>query len=142
MSRDRREMRVTPRPGLLNPESRAIHSALHSLGWKGAEDVRVGEAIDVDLACEAGLLAEALIRNTLLHFESREVYLRVERSDSMFTDNCETGRIPPVPIAHGEGSYEGDTDTPERAMEEVLGCIDGVGPFTSLAMHLAPAPHS
>ncbi|MEJ2206023.1 MAG: phosphoribosylformylglycinamidine synthase I, partial [Gemmatimonadota bacterium] len=51
------------------------------------------------ILCEAGLLPGALIRNASLRFESREVYLRVERSDNMFTGDYESGQILRVPIA-------------------------------------------
>ena len=49
MSHYRLEIRVKPRPGLLDPEGKAIHHALHSLGWGGTQDVRVGKAIYLDL---------------------------------------------------------------------------------------------
>ena len=39
------EVRVTPRAGLLDPEGKAIHGALHSLDFGGVEDVRVGKLI-------------------------------------------------------------------------------------------------
>jgi len=47
------EIRVKPRPGLLDPEGKAIHHALHSLGWEGVEDVRVGKAIYLDMDAES-----------------------------------------------------------------------------------------
>jgi phosphoribosylformylglycinamidine synthase len=58
LSHYRLEIRVKPRPGLLNPEGKAIHHSLNSLGWEGVADVRVGKAIYVDL--EAGGEAEAV----------------------------------------------------------------------------------
>ena len=39
------EVRVTPREGLLDPQGKAIAGALHSLGFDGVEDVRVGRLI-------------------------------------------------------------------------------------------------
>ena len=45
---------MKPRPGLLDPEGKAIHHALHSLGWDGVDDVRVGKAIYLDLAADSG----------------------------------------------------------------------------------------
>ena len=57
MSNFQLEIRVKPRPGLLNPEGKAIHHALNALGWGEVSDVRVGKAIYVDL--EAGSAAEA-----------------------------------------------------------------------------------
>ena len=52
MSRYRLEIRVTPRPGLLDPEGKAIHHALQSLGYAGAEEVRVGKLIQIELEAE------------------------------------------------------------------------------------------
>jgi phosphoribosylformylglycinamidine synthase len=48
--RYRLEIRVKPRPGLLDPQGKAIHGALRSLGWPEVEDVRVGKAIYLELA--------------------------------------------------------------------------------------------
>lgn len=49
MSQYRLEVRVKPRPGLLDPQGKAIHHSLNSLGWEGVEDVRVGKAIYIDM---------------------------------------------------------------------------------------------
>jgi len=49
LSRHRLEIRVVPRAGILDPEGKAIHHALHSLGYVGASEVRVGKLIHVDL---------------------------------------------------------------------------------------------
>lgn len=69
MSRYKLEVRVKPRPGLLDPQGKAIHHALHSLGWDGVEDVRVGKAIYLDLeaASESSAIeaAEAMCRKLL-----------------------------------------------------------------------------
>ena len=58
MSHYRIEVRVKPRPGLLDPQGKAIHHSLNSLGWDGVTDVRVGKAIYIDM--EAATEAEAL----------------------------------------------------------------------------------
>ena len=69
MSSFRLEIRITPRPGLLNPEGKAIHHALQSLGWDEVSDVRVGKAMYVDLDApseEAALeVAETMCRKLL-----------------------------------------------------------------------------
>ena len=49
MNRFRIEVRVTPRPGLLDPEGKAVDHALTSLGYEGIERVRVGKVIVIDL---------------------------------------------------------------------------------------------
>ena len=53
MTTYRLEIRVTPRPGILDPQGKAIHHALHSLGWSDVDDVRVGKAIHLELEAES-----------------------------------------------------------------------------------------
>lgn len=53
MTRYSLEIRVKPRPGLLDPEGKAIHHALHSLGWDSVEEVRVGKVLYIDLEAES-----------------------------------------------------------------------------------------
>lgn len=139
------------------------------------------------ILCEAGLLPGALVRNSSLAFQSKDVRLRVERTDTLFTAGYTVGQTLRVPIAHGEGNYEADQSTleqletesrivfryvdqagestedanpngswhniagitnatgnvlgmmphPERAMEQLLGSVDGVALFASLGSNLA-----
>ena len=138
------------------------------------------------IACEAGLLPGALIRNRTLRFHAFDQYMRVENNDTMWTSVYEPGQILRMPVAHGEGNYEADKATldrlegegqvlfryvdergrvtaegnpngsarsicgivndagnvmglmphPDRAMEAVLGSVDGRGIFQSLARQL------
>ena len=53
MSQFQLEIRVKPRPGLLDPQGKAIHNALHSLGWDSIEDVRVGKVIYLELEADS-----------------------------------------------------------------------------------------
>ena len=53
MTRYRIEVRVKPRPGLLDPQGKAVHHSLNSLGWEGVHDVRVGKAIYIDIDSES-----------------------------------------------------------------------------------------
>lgn len=57
------------------------------------------------IACEAGLLPGALMRNSHLQFVSAEVRIRVENADTMFTNLYEHGEILRIPVAHGDGRY-------------------------------------
>ncbi len=66
------------------------------------------------ILCEAGLLPGVLMRNTALKFICRDVYLRVERSDTPFTRGYNAGQVIRVPMAHGEGNYIADKDTIAR----------------------------
>jgi phosphoribosylformylglycinamidine synthase len=43
-------VRVSLKPGVLDPQGRAVHHALEGLGFTGIEDVRVGRLIELDVA--------------------------------------------------------------------------------------------
>lgn len=66
------------------------------------------------IACEAGLLPGVLMRNAKLRFICKDVFLKVERSDTPFTRGYNAGQIIRVPTAHGEGNYTADADTLAR----------------------------
>jgi phosphoribosylformylglycinamidine synthase len=70
------------------------------------------------ILCEAGLLPGVLMRNASLRFISREVGLRVETTDSIFTCNYRSGAIIRSPVAHGDGNYRCDDRTLERLRAE------------------------
>ena len=70
------------------------------------------------ILCEAGLLPGVLMRNGNLRFICRDVFLRVERSDTPFTRGYNAGQVIRVPIAHGEGNYVADDATIARLEEE------------------------
>jgi phosphoribosylformylglycinamidine synthase I len=57
------------------------------------------------ILCEAGLLPGALVRNAELKYLSRPVTLRVERSDTPFTNAYHQGELLTIPIGHGDGRY-------------------------------------
>ena len=40
---------VTLKPGVLDPQGKAIHHALEGLGFAGVNDVRAGKLIELDL---------------------------------------------------------------------------------------------
>jgi phosphoribosylformylglycinamidine synthase len=54
---------------------------------------------------ESGLLPGALIRNDHLRFSCKHVYLRVERTDTLFSSAYTKGDVLKIPIAHAEGGY-------------------------------------
>jgi phosphoribosylformylglycinamidine synthase I len=63
------------------------------------------------ILCEAGLLPGALVRNAGLHFVSKPVDLRVERTDTAFTSEYAPGERIRLPVSHGEGRYVADEPT-------------------------------
>jgi phosphoribosylformylglycinamidine synthase subunit PurS len=76
------EVRITPRAGLLDPEGKAIQSALRSLEFDEVEDVRVGRLVRLRLLADtdaaASDSAEAMCRKLLANpvTEDFEIVLR------------------------------------------------------------------
>jgi phosphoribosylformylglycinamidine synthase subunit PurQ / glutaminase len=70
------------------------------------------------IACEAGLLPGALMRNSHLQFVSAEVRIRVENDDTMFTNLYDRGEILRIPIAHGDGRYVASADVLDQLEAE------------------------
>jgi len=66
------------------------------------------------IACEAGLLPGALLRNASLKYICEFVRLRVETNDTLFTNRYEVGAHMRVPIAHGDGRYTADEATLDK----------------------------
>ncbi len=80
------------------------------------------------ILCEAGLLPGVLMRNANLKFICKDVYLRVERSDTPFTRGYNAGQVIRVPVAHGEGNYVADAETIARLEAERRVVYRYVGP--------------
>jgi len=66
------------------------------------------------IACEAGLLPGALLRNASLQFRSMTVTIRVEQTGTRITAAAHEGQLLTMPIAHGDGRYTADDDTIAR----------------------------
>jgi phosphoribosylformylglycinamidine synthase len=66
---------------------------------------------------ESHLVPGALLRNKDLKFLCQDVYLRVERNDSHFTNKALLGQALRIPIAHGEGNYFAEADVLKRLQD-------------------------
>jgi phosphoribosylformylglycinamidine synthase len=147
----------------------------------------IGICNGFQILCEAHLLPGALMRNSGLKFVSKPVRLRVENTDTLFTNRYRQGQVLRLPVAHGEGRYVADRATldrlesdgrvvfryvdargeptpeanpngslraiagivsaegnvlgmmphPERAVEPILGSVDGLGIFHSVLERVA-----
>ncbi len=84
------------------------------------------------ILCESGLLPGVLMRNKALKFICKDVYLRVERSDTPFTRGYNAGQVVRVPVAHGEGNYVADEETVKRLEGEGRVLYRYAGPDGSL----------
>lgn len=71
----------------------------------------VGICNGFQIACEAGLLPGALLRNASLQFVSAPVKIRVENTATQFTSDYSRHQILTIPVAHGDGRYTADDAT-------------------------------
>lgn len=63
---------------------------------------------------EAGMLPGALMRNAGIRFVCREVKLKVENAQSLFTAGYSAGQEITIPVAHHDGNYFADPETLDR----------------------------
>jgi len=84
VSRFRLEIRVIPRPGLLDPEGKAIQSALRSLDYEQVHEVRVGKFLYLDVeaasAEEARDGADAMCRRLLANPVTEDFEIDVQEA--------------------------------------------------------------
>jgi phosphoribosylformylglycinamidine synthase len=59
---------------------------------------------------EAGLLPGAVMRNSGLRYICRYVHIRVEQTETPFTNAAHAGQILKIPIAHNDGCYTLDEE--------------------------------
>ncbi|MEY2942995.1 MAG: hypothetical protein RLY97_1009 [Pseudomonadota bacterium] len=101
---------------------------------------------------EAGLLPGALMRNAGIRFVCREVALKVENSQSLFTSGYASGQDIRIPVAHHDGNFfaddatldrlEGDGRVAFRYMEEVNGSARNIaGVLNASGNVLGMMPH-
>ncbi|MEQ8603406.1 MAG: phosphoribosylformylglycinamidine synthase subunit PurS [Marivibrio sp.] len=72
---------VTLKPGVLDPQGKAIEHALGGLGFEGVNEVRQGKVIELDLAAKDRAAAEAeveamckkLLANTVIENYAIEI---------------------------------------------------------------------
>jgi len=95
----------------------AAHSPiLRDLKAKADKGVAVmGVCNGFQVLTETGLLPGVLMRNAGLRFICRNVGLRVETSQSIFTGGYEDGQVLSIPVAHNDGNYYAD----EKTLDEI-----------------------
>ncbi len=62
---------VSLKPGVLDPQGRAVHHALDGLGFKGVDEVRIGRTIELEVADNTSddalrEMCEKLLANTVI----------------------------------------------------------------------------
>ena len=83
--------------------------------FAGSGGMVLGICNGFQILLEAGLLPGAMMRNSGLRFICRHVHIRVEQTDTPFTDAATKGQILAIPIAHSDGNYHCD----EAALAEL-----------------------
>ncbi|MEW8969476.1 MAG: phosphoribosylformylglycinamidine synthase subunit PurQ [Mesobacillus sp.] len=83
---------------------------------------------------EAGLLPGAMRRNDSLKFICKQVELKVENNETVFSTGYEKGEIITIPVAHGEGNYYCDEETLGRlkSNNQIVFTYNGENPNGSL----------
>jgi phosphoribosylformylglycinamidine synthase len=99
------------RAGAIARFSPIMHEVIAHAG-RGAPVLGICNGFQI--ACEAGLLPGALLRNASLQFRSMPVTIRVEQTGTRFTAAAHEGQLLTMPIAHGDGRYTADDDTIAR----------------------------
>ena len=82
---------------------------------------------------EAGMVPGALLPNRSLRFTCRDVHLRVENNQTIFTCGYEAGQVIRVPVAHHDGNFAADPETLNRLDEEGLVAFRYCGPDGQVA---------
>jgi phosphoribosylformylglycinamidine synthase subunit PurQ / glutaminase len=73
--------------------------------FSDAGGIVLGICNGFQILTEAGLLPGALMRNAGLKYICKQVHLRVETTDSAFSNQLAKGQILQIPIGHMEGNY-------------------------------------
>jgi phosphoribosylformylglycinamidine synthase I len=91
----------------------AAHSpVMQEIKHRAAKGMRVlGICNGFQIITEAGLVPGVLMRNKGLKYVCKDVFLKVEDSQSTFTSKYEKGQVVRIPIGHGEGNYFADRET-------------------------------
>jgi phosphoribosylformylglycinamidine synthase I len=93
----------------------------------------IGICNGFQILTEAGLLPGVLMRNASLKYICKDVTLKVEQTDTLFTRAYRKGQVVTIPIGHAEGNYFADTDTLDRLEGEgrvVFRYVDAAGNAT------------
>lgn len=85
-----------------------IMNSVISFANKGG--IAIGICNGFQILLEAGLLPGVMIRNNSLKFACKDVYLKPENRDTIFSSLIGERKTVKIPIAHGEGNYFADAD--------------------------------
>jgi phosphoribosylformylglycinamidine synthase I len=118
----------------LRPGAMAAHSPVMREVRRVAERGTpvLGICNGFQILTEAGMLPGALLPNRSLSFTCRDVHLRVENNQTIFTCGYERGQTIRVPVAHHDGNYTADPTTLDRLEDRGLVAFRYCGPDGAL----------
>jgi len=99
------------RSGAMAARSPIMRAVVEAAG-KGVPVLGVCNGFQV--LTESGLLPGALMRNAGIRFVCREVALKVENTQTLFTGGYTKDQRIVIPVAHHDGNYFADEDTLDR----------------------------
>jgi phosphoribosylformylglycinamidine synthase len=88
------------------------------------------------ILCESGLLPGVLLKNRDQKFICEHVNIRVEHTETPFTNGYQTEQVLRIPIAHGDGNYFCDDETLQRLesnQQIIFRYCDKAGEITAAA---------
>lgn len=117
-----------------SPITRAVADHVHRGGFA------LGVCNGFQVLTETGLLPGALMRNANLKFICKAIDLKVETSNSVFTQGYNAGQQITIPVAHHDGNYQASdeviaqlraedrvaftyTDNPNGSMADIAGVL-------------------
>lgn len=110
-----------------------VMKALKDKASKGAKVIGVCNGFQI--LTESGLLPGALMRNADLTFVSKEVKLKVENANTLFTNQYVQDQVIRCPVAHHDGNYfanETSLKQIEDGNQVVFRYADGTNPNGSI----------
>ena len=94
-----------------------IMNSVISFAKKGG--IVIGICNGFQILLEAELLPGVMIRNNSLKFACKDVYLKTENKETIFSSEIsDDNQAIKIPIAHGEGNYFADIESFKRTCSE------------------------
>jgi phosphoribosylformylglycinamidine synthase I len=93
-----------------------IMQEVKRLGSKGAKILGICNGFQV--LTEAGLLEGVLLRNKRMKFICRDIFIRVENNETIFTKNYSQNQTLILPIAHMDGNYFADAEALKKLQDK------------------------